>query len=658
MNKPTFKVEDNAKCPCGSGLQFEKCCKSNEHIAEEGLSLLAKKDFPKAEIALRAWLTKYIGYIFKHTLVFIERSGSGDSKLLKIDINAIEEISGCLAVTLQNQGKQNEIVPLFDHIANFVPLPGLAARMTFLKGVFILELTHNEEETKKALTSFKGLIISLDEKLLGFYLELFKGQIFPKEEVSRIEDWIKYLKSFDKYSGPNPFEDYWQCLQRFQKPGGDDVRFRTSEELRKNAVAFIKIANDTYKEIHLLAIAHIVSLELALSCNKKSLSPILRYRYTYMVQLWRRLNDAIAWQMLRRQQHTVRAVCFLARRGPLIECNPNSVIPLLAEIDADPLKVAIWTDSTSAVDVGDILIADLKDGNCTFAEVKDGKVNHEILDLLSKPKSQTEVSLNQFYEQWGKHGIEQIERVIKQHKRNHQVANFIKNEKGFDPTLGKEVEVIDLTSIPDKSWDSELRKCLDTAKADGECLISVDGCLWVWASTNVFNDLESQRKAFVQALRKCNADTVVGLINDSQQNDELPPIISLHEWAYAPMQMPLCCRDISVEHMLEIVSQKTSVLMAFDWIAFGQLLKANAVELNWSSVKEGRREKSRPRKERRFVIADKIVSISKGEAKNFIGSRHLLRIYFDGPRPASVAKQMSLILDIQIKRLAETEGKS
>lgn len=644
-----WAVEKKSACPCGSGVQFETCCKPNQHLCNDAFSLLNDKDFTKAEIALRAKLTEYTGFIFRHTLFFIEKRGCVHSGLLKIDINAIEEIAHSLAVALQNQGKSKEIIPLFDHIAQFIPLPGIAARMAFLKSIFIFALTQNEEDAKKMLMNFKGLTVSLDEKLLGLYLDLFRIEIFPKEELLRIEGWIKFLNSYEQFSGPNPFEDYQRCLQQFQKPAGDDPRFSTFEAMKKNMAAFVELTHKTYKEIHLLAIAHIVSLELALSCNKDSLNPHLERIFNYRVQLWRRLNDAIAWQMLRQQQHTMRALCFHKIRGPLIECNPNSVLPLLTQLNADQLKLAIWTDSTSAVDIGDILIADLKNGSVTFAEVKEGQVNYEIIQTLSKPMSRSHSKINDFLKRRGKHGAKQMQRVLRQLKRNHQVTGLIKHEKGFDPSLGKEIEVLDLTSIPDKSWDHELGKCLDAAKSGGENLITIENCLWVWASTKIQGDLENAKRYLIEALKKNNGQSVVDWINSFKPGDELSTVIPLQEWVYAPARMPLCCRNLSIEQMMEIIDGTTCVLMAFDWSAFGKLLKKDSVELNWSSVKEGRQEKAKTKNDRRFIVGDRIVSISKGTAKNFIGSKHLLRIYFDGVRPATVAKQMNLLLDIQMR---------
>src|ERR1035437_4799632 len=88
-----WAVEKKSACPCGSGVQFETCCKPNQHLCNDAFSLLKDKDFTKAEIALRAKLKEYTGFIFRHTLFFIEKRGCVHSGLLKIDINAIEEIA-------------------------------------------------------------------------------------------------------------------------------------------------------------------------------------------------------------------------------------------------------------------------------------------------------------------------------------------------------------------------------------------------------------------------------------------------------------------------------------------------------------------------------------------------------------------------------------
>jgi hypothetical protein len=75
----------------------------------------------------------------------------------------------------------------------------------------------------------------------------------------------------------------------------------------------------------------------------------------YVALIWRRINDAIVWSLFGMEGHYIRRLCLRKQRPTLLEANPKAIMPLLEELNADPLTFALWSDATSCVDIGDII---------------------------------------------------------------------------------------------------------------------------------------------------------------------------------------------------------------------------------------------------------------------------------------------------------------
>lgn len=73
------------------------------------------------------------------------------------------------------------------------------------------------------------------------------------------------------------------------------------------------------------------------------------------IPIWRRANDSIAWVMLGMDRNKVRRLCFRNPRAKLRDQNPAFVSEVLDKLNSVPMNLAIWTDATSCIDVGDCL---------------------------------------------------------------------------------------------------------------------------------------------------------------------------------------------------------------------------------------------------------------------------------------------------------------
>jgi len=177
MPKPHFQklkweINPSSKCPCGSGLQFRKCCRGNEGLIEKAREFLKKKEYPLAERAWRATLTRYIGWVFRHTLILLKHPAGAALELIPIDVNALEDIAEQIAWALIKQGKREGILHTFEHIAVTVRLPGLKERMAYLKCLWLVQHFNDDHSASQILTEWPSYENIHDVKLLQIYFEL------------------------------------------------------------------------------------------------------------------------------------------------------------------------------------------------------------------------------------------------------------------------------------------------------------------------------------------------------------------------------------------------------------------------------------------------------------------------------------------------------
>jgi hypothetical protein len=135
------------------------------------------------------------------------------------------------------------------------------------------------------------------------------------------------------------------------------------ELIAQNYDTFQAICHAVWKEIHIHSIDAIVTMEsLLFPERRKLMPPAMLFYFERCIQIWRRLNDALIWVLLGSQDHVIRTVCHRKERPQLASANPGPMRKLLENLNADPKSIAIWTDATTCVDVGDIFCRALAAG--------------------------------------------------------------------------------------------------------------------------------------------------------------------------------------------------------------------------------------------------------------------------------------------------------
>jgi len=254
----------------------------------------------------------------------------------------------------------------------------------------------------------------------------------------------------------------------------------------------------TWKEIHYRAIAKILQIDNFLNSNNAEYldNKVVR-NMEYFRQLWRRVNDAIFWSICGGYRHLVKRFCLYRDRPPLNGANFKSELMVLNRLNVDADCIAILNDTTSCVDIGDIIYANPKKKIIQPLEVKEGKVNQIITDLFSiNPKSiKYEDTYENFLNEYGKKEFNQMMRCYRQIERSEQVVDLIKNEKGVDPYSLEKMKVSE-SFTQEKSFDDQLEHLIEKTKYTGEGVLLIDGCLWNYVSYDVEKRFDDQKKTF------------------------------------------------------------------------------------------------------------------------------------------------------------------
>lgn len=442
--------------------------------------------------------------------------------------------------------------------------------------------------------------------------------------------------------------DLGPVISALRAPAGDDPRFQSRESIREHQGDFVAAFHAGLKRIHGEAIDELLRLEDAVAATKgQPLPPDFLEYLKWMQQLWRKVNDAIVWHLVGHRGHIIRRWCGYRPRPNLHASNPDSIRPLLDQLNEEPLKVAVWTDATACLDVGDILLIDRATGEMNVVEVKEGKVNEAILDLLSTKGESVPERIWDFLDTHGPKGAAQLERNLRQHQTSARAQELITRGQGVDPFLEVPVVIPDVAT-PDETYDDTLAEVLQEVRKAGEVTVTIDDTLTIHVGT-------SQPPSTLLATMSDKLKRPLDLTGRRYTRNTVE---TLERGAWVPDAIPLYLRGIPVEDVRAILIGNLfrRVLLHIDWEGFGTLITGAGAGFTWSTEKEGRSQHSKPHRQRRLTIEDRIPMVTLGDHYLKLGDRHLARMLFDGIRPRTVATQLVETLSQLGQRVSSDTG--
>lgn len=206
------------------------------------------------------------------------------------------------------------------------------------------------------------------------------------------------------------------------------------------------------------------------------------------------------------------------------------------------------------------------------------------------------------------------------------------NDNVEDPFTGSN-RIATSPPRPLASYDQmELAGLLEDVKKKEFSTTTVDNCLHILAvnqrrrisDTPIDSLIETELKSRMSAPSQVEPDCR-GIM------------VPLQETFYSPISMPVMIRPLEPLDIADICIGNLALFFMFDMNAWANLF--HECRLSWSSVKEGRREQSKPFLERKMIVDDRIPTLTSpsGGSSIHLGDMIIPRLVCEGIRPSSMA---------------------
>ena len=332
---------------------------------------------------------------------------------------------------------------------------------------------------------------------------------------------------------------------------------------------------------------------------------------------FRKIIDAIAWQILDRQLYVARRLCRDQRPVPLRKRSDlKSVIDAATNWQKDDLtRFALISDASTFINVGDLLVTEPLDGyNLAIMEVKTGDVNQEILELLYSIPNVSGEQLETFLSRRGNKGFDQLGRVVRQTMRMTHIAEVFNIGESQDPDSSERIKVTE-DKIEAETYDQLLSKIFERARQRAWDIEIIDDCLVV----GVFRG-----STILQALKIFRS--WLRLAGWSQNFFKCDLVESMSE----PLALPLFSREIEPENIFDVLFGRAMVLMAFNLDKFIDLSNKIGVPMRWSSRKMAA---SMPKSKIGIKVDNWVLLAGEGAGRFVVDGGYVTRIFFHGITP-------------------------
>lgn len=340
--------------------------------------------------------------------------------------------------------------------------------------------------------------------------------------------------------------------------------------------------------------------------------------------LFRRLIDAIAWQVLGRQTYIGRQ---LYRDQPPhrwrdVSGRDSLLNAARAEQGDDLTRFVMIIDLSTLIQTGDLLISEPLDGRYSLIELKEGEVSREAAELLfKKGGSSSKETIESFFTRYGEKGFQQLARMYRQARRMSHVADTVNKGTSHDPDRDHNVAVPQET-LELESYDSDLSDLLDRARKKQWAIDVIDECLFVGVyRTEV---LIAGHRSHQSWLRR------MGFHEQYPSCDLLGAMVN-------PLALPLFVREFNRDNVLDLLFGRAAVFMGLHPEKFAALSSELGLPMAWSSRKEAAKL---PSKRIGLKVDNRVLLFGANDSKTALGGGIVEKIFFHGIRPRSAVTML------------------
>lgn len=315
-------------------------------------------------------------------------------------------------------------------------------------------------------------------------------------------------------------------------------------------------------------------------------------RARYQELIFRKLADTIAWQLLEQDLTAIRRLYNFASEIDISNSNLDYDVKVAEDIFNDDKTIfPLLTDITSFIQVGDILAKDYFKRQVGILELKEGKVNEKIEEILdSFSKTKCDYMLYRELKDRDKNFSRQFKRYIKQQNKIIKTIDTINKGEGVDYSTGFNVKIPDDVFIT-KHFEDKINKMLQEVDKKNYSITVIDNCLFVGVYNRTNIPIDEAFSAWVKGFQI-----------------EFPEVDIIHS-CKSPLSYPIFLHPFSIQDKVKLVSGEKCIKLSLDIKKWLELLKEYGINYRWLSRKETARINSRPVPVKAFEINGQAIEL-------------------------------------------------
>ncbi|MEN4624281.1 hypothetical protein ABEH29_23160 [Pantoea agglomerans] len=347
------------------------------------------------------------------------------------------------------------------------------------------------------------------------------------------------------------------------------------------------------------------------------------------IRVLRRTADALIWGMLGNEASSVRRLPIKADLDNLSKENIIDSLIAADDLNKDPHRLAVVSDMSTFVHVGDLVMVSLQDG-FQLVEVKSGTKNNELYQAAEFGYTS---GCPHFEENFLKdkpiNDIQQFNRIKNQMIRAGNALEAIHTGEGYDNLMQSPVIIEDRDYQP-VFFSEDIIKLAEEIKGGKKWAIRViDECLYV----GVYPETQMGFVGFNSWVSHSGLNGRISNINDSFFDTLSRPFLSL---------------NLPTDMLVDIMAGKLLIVMCFDHKKFFERANARYAGLFTLEEYPENTEKHAHSQNTLHIGLKGIASLVEGNV-SFVGNGFETRILFDLQRPDNLIDWSYQRSDLRMK---------
>ncbi len=358
----------------------------------------------------------------------------------------------------------------------------------------------------------------------------------------------------------------------------------------------------------------------------------------------RSLADTLALQAFRDEKWAIRRLMYRRHQPSVSEAALRSAQRYVErENRRNPYSFSLITDLTTSIAAGDVLrTAPLgPPPNLVSIELKQGKVNRRILDVLGSTGEPDPKQLRDFKAEYGQSGINQLERIQRQEDRLKRSWEVIRTEKGEDVRTGEPIKISREEADTD-FWGKDFLKVVEEAQKSNGYVKGLDGTLFVVAYRSdtglpdiavldlIYRMLEPDEPSFLEEGPK-------GL---EKIQDRVQPIVDFRDSLFCGAYLAPWLLAADLETRMDIVFGRLRVFVYLDPEGLISLSERMDLPIRWSKKSERAKYAERDKAASPMQFSDNFLVTDTEDWRITLGPGMWQRAVFDFVTPRSVVRMM------------------